>query len=142
MNRPLQPPAGKYTMISDLENLPEVGNLSGVIPEASANPSMPSSDSIKKHIRENSKAYQESGMGNQLPPPQPIQIVTKEPEPISYVPNPLYDINCLQISMHVRDCPVCSSIYKCDRTMQNFIIFILIVICVVLLKKLMDARAI
>jgi len=48
--------------------------------------------------------------------------------------------NCLTISNHVKDCPVCGSLYANDRTLYIIVIIVLVVICLLLLKKVLDNR--
>lgn len=48
------------------------------------------------------------------------------------------DTNCLSASNHVTNCPVCSRLYKTDMTIYIIAIAILIVICLLLLKRILD----
>lgn len=45
--------------------------------------------------------------------------------------------NCRDVCKHVRNCEICSSLYKNDRTIFIIIIVILSVICILLLKKVL-----
>lgn len=98
-------------------------------------------ENIKKMIRPSQVMNPGAGMASyesQQPqiaePPQPIQY--SSPPPIQKEINPLYDITCLQIAMHVKNCPICSKMYKCDSTIYILIIVILSVITLLLIKKL------
>ena len=47
--------------------------------------------------------------------------------------------SCVSVSDHVSNCKVCSRLYKNDKTLYIAIIVILVVICILLLKKILDA---
>ena len=44
---------------------------------------------------------------------------------------------CLDVASHVENCPICSQLYKNDRTLFIITIVILVVICALLLKKIL-----
>jgi len=46
--------------------------------------------------------------------------------------------NCLDVSQHVENCPICSKIYKHDKTIMIITIVILAIICILLLKKVLN----
>jgi hypothetical protein len=46
--------------------------------------------------------------------------------------------NCLSISNHVENCPICRKIYKNDKTVLIIIIVILAILCILLLKKVLN----
>lgn len=46
--------------------------------------------------------------------------------------------SCLDVSMHHADCPVCSKIYKCDKAVYLVIIAILTIVCILLMKKVLN----
>lgn len=48
------------------------------------------------------------------------------------------NINCLDLADHIENCPLCSQIYKTDRTPYIIIIVILAIICVLLIKKVLN----
>lgn len=68
--------------------------------------------------------------------PQQDQII--EQPPMLRENLALTRISCLDISDHVKDCPICSKFYSNDRTVYIIIIVILSVICLLLLKKVLD----
>ena len=47
--------------------------------------------------------------------------------------------NCVDISHHCQNCPVCKKIYSSDKTLYIIPIVILAIICILLLKKVLDA---
>lgn len=55
-------------------------------------------------------------------------------------PNMALSIPCIEISNHIRDCPICSKFYNSDKTLYIIIIIILAVVCVLLLKKVLDGK--
>jgi hypothetical protein len=46
--------------------------------------------------------------------------------------------NCLSVAKHAENCLVCSKLYKQDRTIYIISIAILSIICILLLKKILD----
>lgn len=47
----------------------------------------------------------------------------------------LREISCIMIADHVNNCPICTKFYKHDDTFLYIVLFILLVICLFLLKK-------
>lgn len=52
--------------------------------------------------------------------------------PISYKPS------CLEVAEHIKDCPICSKLYNNDNTVYIIVIVILSIICILLLKRVLD----
>lgn len=46
--------------------------------------------------------------------------------------------NCLDISKHVKDCPICTKFYNNDKSLYVMTIVVLTVICILLLKKILE----
>ena len=46
--------------------------------------------------------------------------------------------SCLDISSHIENCPICSKFYNTDKTIYVITILILIIFCIILLKKIID----
>lgn len=68
------------------------------------------------------------------PPSQQMEHYNPPPQ----LPTALDDTNCLSASNHITNCPVCSKLYKNDMTIYVISIAILIVICLLLLKRILD----
>lgn len=47
-------------------------------------------------------------------------------------------INCVDIAKHVQDCPICSKFYKNDNTVYIIAIVVLAIVCLLLLKRVLD----
>jgi hypothetical protein len=62
------------------------------------------------------------------PPPMAMQQETAEPAPIS----------CQDFYAHVKSCPICSRFYNNDRTMYIIIIVLLSLVCLILLKRVLE----
>ena len=87
-----------------------------------------------------------SGMNNQnssVPHNTMIQTQIQEVE----VPQPknitTYDMpnntpTCLDIAEHIANCPICSKFYNNDKTLYIVSIVVLSIICIILLKKVLD----
>ena len=48
------------------------------------------------------------------------------------------EISCMRIATHIRDCPICSKFYNCDNSMYIVCIVLLAIICIILLKRIID----
>ena len=46
--------------------------------------------------------------------------------------------SCIDVAEHIATCPLCSKFYKCDNTIYIVTIVILVIICLILLKKVLD----
>ena len=46
--------------------------------------------------------------------------------------------SCLEVAEHIVNCPICSQLYKNDRTIYIVIIVILTIVCLLLLKKILN----
>jgi len=69
------------------------------------------------------------------PPPPPPQLNHDQQthmRPSSDSPS------CLEIADHVNNCPICSRFYKTDNTVYIIAIVILSIICIMLLKKVLN----
>lgn len=61
------------------------------------------------------------------------------PPPPSSPHQSIHDGNsCLAIAEHVKDCPICSKFYKNDNTVYIIVIVVLAIICILLLKRVLD----
>ncbi len=55
------------------------------------------------------------------------------------IENPyLNNISCIDFNRHVESCPICSKFYNTDKTIYFIIITILVVICLLLLKRVIE----
>jgi len=139
-----QPYKNDVTMIDDLPELQDI--------ESKENPhsfpygeNLPPAviDKYQKHIRQKHIPSSQSGMGMSSPymesfstgPPKEHMHIDTE----SAFVNPSLDsITCLQISHHIKDCPICSKFYSNDKTVYIIAIVVLAFICLILLKKVLD----
>jgi hypothetical protein len=46
--------------------------------------------------------------------------------------------SCLEIHSHIMDCPICSRFFKNDNTVYIIVIVILAIMCIMLLKKVLN----
>ena len=138
--------------LSDLEDL-ESGNHMKNHP--SPNPHL--DNKYKKYIRnENHKISNHSGM-NGSPPPPPTQPYYNNIQPYTqpYTPEiygsqnnqekgiktfnmPINTPSCLDVAEHIANCPICSKFYNTDKTIYIISIVVLAIICLLLLKKIVD----
>jgi hypothetical protein len=67
----------------------------------------------------------EEQMQQQAPPPGP-------PPPMPPV------INCIEIANHIQGCPICSRFYNNDKTVYIIAIVVLTIVCLLLLKRVLN----
>lgn len=53
-------------------------------------------------------------------------------------PYPQQMCNCIDIANHIKDCPICSKFYDNDKTVYIVIIVLLTIICLLLLKRVLN----
>jgi hypothetical protein len=52
-----------------------------------------------------------------------------------------FETNCVSCAEHTANCIVCSKLYNTDNTMYLIVIVVLLIISVLLLKKILDVKA-
>ena len=69
---------------------------------------------------------------------EPVQKVSyvKEMPPVTR-PDPM-SFHCVDVSMHVQDCPICSKFYNGDKSLYIVVIVILAIVCLLLLKRVLN----
>lgn len=132
-------------MLPDLEDL-ETGDSfygSGLPPGKS--------EQIGKYIRNNNHVVSnQSGMApigrERLLPEKHLEpAIVSWGDPISSPENNLKTFNmpigtpsCLDVAEHIANCPICSKFYNTDKTIYIIAIVALAIICILLLKKVLD----
>lgn len=140
------------TMISDLPELEDVdpGHVNPrMYDQIMDRPDM-NDDKFQKHIRATHRMTPQSGMDTHnlhaygyTQPPREQMMHAMQPMPQEmYVPPPVVpnhmSWNCLDISKHITDCPICSKFYNNDKTIYIITIILLLVICLFLLKRILN----
>lgn len=149
----------RVTMIDDLPDLMDLEKQSAIRPNGitqSQYPGMgpppqgpgPQDINLDKYIRNsNSPVYQESGMAPTQPSHVNIHIDQDSQhgiiEPIGgnqpfVTKMPSGSPDCITIHDHIQNCPLCSKFYNNDRTVYIIAIIVLAIICIILLKKVLD----
>jgi hypothetical protein len=130
---------GQVTSIDSLPELDDLENGSGFQNQVN-----------NKYIRNESRNYpMESGMNMQPTMSQQPNIM--QPPPQVQHPTPVHEVKsittfdmpsntptCLDIAEHIANCPICSKFYNNDKTLYIVAIVVLSIICVILLKKVLD----
>lgn len=52
--------------------------------------------------------------------------------------NMVPEIHCIDVSKHIENCPICSKFYNTDKSIYIIIIVFLAIVCVLLLKRVLD----
>ena len=136
----------KFTLI---DNLPDLDDLEGYSNNKQ-------DDKYSKFIRQSHSSPQQSGMVsnniNQHMGQSPMgqspmeqspmeQYMRHQPSMEQFENKSSHNINsisCLEIAEHVSNCPICSKFYKNDNTIYIIAIVVLLIICILLLKKCLD----
>lgn len=128
------------TSIDDLMNLDggEENNFQGMIPDQHTR-------SMSKFIRGDVKGNFLSGANGGGPPthyngsemmgplpPHPAMVAAPQP------PMPDLVITCPMIFEHIKNCPICSKFYNSDKTMYVIAIVLLSIVCIILLKRVLE----
>jgi hypothetical protein len=128
--RPEQDPAGY--------GQPPTGQGSGyqhmdILPEGMA-------DKYRRAIRQTHNMHPDSGMApmHAAAAPQDDYIEEQPMPQQQYQPDPLHDISCLHIANHIYECPICSKFYNNDKTVYIICIVVLSIICLLLLKRVLN----
>lgn len=136
------------TLIDELPDLEDVESGFGNKYQGDLMPSHIDQRQIfRNKIRQAHSPPPESGMGREhgaIVPHNPQQQMLDfpmmedappAPQGIQMPPN---SPSCLDVCSHVMNCPICSKFYNNDRTMYIIAIIFLSVICIILLKKVLD----
>jgi hypothetical protein len=127
--------SASYAKVTMLDSLPELEDYNN-----QPQPQQHQEGKYQKFIREGYNPPSESGMNPQqapystYPPPSDNYVV-----PVSnHQRIPIEQLSCMTIAGHVENCPICSRFYNNDKTLYIIIIAILAIICILLLKKILD----
>ena len=110
------------------------------------------SDRFAKYIRGNHTISQQAGMTphiqehqyqHQQPEYKSIQEETykapnRKEEGLKTFNMPSGTPSCLDVAEHIANCPICSKFYNTDKTIYIIAIISLSIICILLLKKVLD----
>jgi hypothetical protein len=134
----------KVTLIDDL---PDLDQLEPSMYNNQMNNMVPVSEieRVQKFIR-NNKYNPQPGSGMQLHnepktgyleqnPYMMEQYQEQMPMLRDVSPTP---ISCADIYKHIENCPICGKLYNNDKTIYIILIIFLTVICIILLKKVLD----
>lgn len=147
---------GALNNVTPIELLPDLEDLDGgssIIPNEHRNKAY---NKIRPH---NNKFHNDSGM-NQQPTiiRQPSYVnnnIKQAPRPSLPNEQEKYGIpiveehfktfnmppgtpSCLDVAEHIANCPICSKFYNTDKTIYIIAIISLAIICILLLKKVLD----
>jgi hypothetical protein len=158
----------QVTMIDDLPDLEEITtegydpeqqpgpNITGFIKRNY----MPPSEAGMSHSKQAGYNNYRSTYGNQRPQSRPINMGPEKmipgrmprneeimddinpypfsPESRNFRENFSGMGNCLDVSGHIENCPICSKLYKHDKTIMIITIVVLAIISILLLKKVLN----
>jgi hypothetical protein len=154
-------------LTTPIEDLPELDDLESGGASVQSNTYnhqniLPSGESEKfaKYIRGNHNVPSESGMTYMNPVHHTVQAHQSNMQPHPPVTRPMpyremyeqpieepvvksYKMpenspTCLNVADHIANCPICSKFYNTDNTVYIIVIVILAVICILLLKRVLE----
>jgi len=126
--------------LPDLQDLERRGGQYDYDPNGFSNQNGLPEEKLQKFLRNTYQPRPESGMG------QPATYSHAEFEPARQVEQQQYippqavgpQLNCLDVANHVQGCPICSKFYHNDKTMYIVAIVVLLLICLMLLKRVLN----
>jgi len=141
--------------LSDLEELESGNHVKNNKTEILSNTQQ---DKYKKYIRNESHTIAPQAGMNPVPTQkqqQQQQYITNDNHNHSYTPEiygtqiihengfkrfnmPPNSPSCLDIAEHIANCPICSKFYNTDKTFYIIAIIVQAIICILLLKKILD----
>jgi hypothetical protein len=125
-----------------IQNLLDLNDLEGDEVSLAMSRGLPSSeiDKYSKMIRNSHMTPPEAGMGSYTytQVPQMQSSYTHTPQEYRNELFPTQTISCLDVASHVQACPVCSQLYKKDNIPYIVAIIILVILCIILIKKVLD----
>jgi hypothetical protein len=103
-------------------------------------------DRTRKYIKPSHTLHADSGMMSHSMGVTPINenfyddfsIPSKQENNTQSFDQNMHGPSCLDFAKHYANCPICSKFYKDDKTIYIIIICILIAICLILGKKVLD----
>lgn len=124
-----------YTRVEDLMNLPDDEPASGM-GWGSMNERAHGMN-VDKHIR--SGHIGNIGFTDSFMRPGEVQVPIQKENYETVSPQKNYmDIPCIDIANHIQGCPICSKFYKNDNSLHIITILILSIVCILLLKKVLN----
>lgn len=97
-------------------------------------------DKYQKFIRPSHKMNPESGMEyfgspqSDMQQAPPAGMMQEPPPPVKHYMN----FSCIDIAKHIQECPICSKFYNNDKTVYVIVIIVLSVVCLLLLKRVLN----
>ena len=117
--------------VTYIDDLPDLDDLEQQVNTNVYQETIP--DKYKKFIRNSSQLLPESGMvsfynshSNEIPSHSKENNVTSQ------------SMTCLDVHDHIMQCPICSKFFKFDNTVYIIAIVVLIIICILLLKRVLN----
>lgn len=89
-----------------------------------------------RHIRSRHESPIQSGMAEDFEDIEPYPYNSKPTQFEHYEEKE--EPNCVDVANHIKTCPICSRLYDQDRTIFYVIIALLIIICLFLLKRVLN----
>lgn len=123
----------KFTMIDDLPELEQISKSEQPVEDERTKRFIRNSQSI-------SQLPEESGMSQPRYEQQPVAISSPPVYQNEVLMEPMtqHYISCRDVYMHIETCPICKRFYKQDNTVYLVVIGILIILCILLIKKVLS----
>lgn len=84
------------------------------------------------HSMNHSQDMYSSMQQSQQPMQQSLMDMTSYPQETTS------NVTCVEIAEHVKNCPVCKRLYNPDNTLYIIVIVILAIVCILLIKRILD----
>ena len=134
--------------VTPIDMLPELEDLEGG--NVNTNQTFPGAkmipnsevDKMSRYVRDGHVLHPDSGMIPYMEPKPSNTHIEKEYE--HSIPEVVMTNNkhsgptCLEVAEHIASCPICSKFYNNDKTVYIIAIVMLAIVCILLLKRVLD----
>lgn len=131
--------------VTPIDMLPELEDLEGggnqTFPGAQMIPTS-EVEKMSRYVRDGHMLHPDSGMVPYADPkPFNTHTVREYEQPIPEVVmtnNKHSGPTCIEVAEHIASCPICSKFYNNDKTVYIIAIVMLAIVCILLLKRVLD----
>lgn len=130
------PRMANVTMIEELPNLEDIDGGGGYIERQIMDRPNLQDDRFQKHIRPTHRIDPQAGMENAAMAAGHEEMMYQQPMLPQLPVHMTY--NCVDVSKHIQDCPICSKFYHDDKSVYIIVIILLCIVCLLLLKRVLN----
>lgn len=114
--------------VTYLKDIPELDQLDVSAPGVN----------LQRVIRQGSRGGMKMDFGEQGSNSYPPQGEPPQEGPSHPVPFIMPQLSCIEVLRHMQGCEICSKLYACDRQMYIIGLILLSILCILLLKRVLE----